>query len=130
MKPTTFNQKLILYVLSEQLLDCGDNPPYSASSVRYALEQVFNYNWGGIYECMWSVPSMSKVRRTLRDLWHGGAIVGTRVKEDSYDDSLLDWVIGYQIAEAAQSKRKKSKRLHVAGFSPSSIRVWNSKPKR
>jgi hypothetical protein len=32
------------------------------------------------------------------ELWHGGAIVGTRVKNDGFNGSLSCWVIRYQLS--------------------------------
>jgi hypothetical protein len=41
----TKNRKLILQALAES--NKYENPPYSASSVRYTLETAFEYKWQG-----------------------------------------------------------------------------------
>lgn len=90
----TANRKLILQVLA--YFDQYDKPPYSASSVRYTLETAFEYKWKG-YE-MKTLPSLIQIHRTLKDLWHGGTIVGTRVKDDGFNGSLPCWVVRYQLS--------------------------------
>lgn len=115
----TKNRTLILQALAES--NEYDKPPYSASSIRYTLENAFNYKWQG-YD-MKTLPSIIQIHRTLKDLWHGGAIVGTRVKDDGgFNGSLPCWVIRYQlsgdveknyiVSECQALHRKVSKAKH------------------
>lgn len=91
----TKNRTLILQALAES--NEYDKPPYSASSIRYTLENAFNYKWQG-YD-MKTLPSIIQIHRTLKDLWHGGLIVGTRVKDDGgFNGSLPCWVVRYQLS--------------------------------
>lgn len=92
----TFNRRLILFVLSED--SEGTPPPHSASLISYTLENAFNYKWHGIYESMKTIPNKQQIHRTLRELWHGGLIVGSRLKEDWNNDNLPRWVIEYQLS--------------------------------
>lgn len=61
---TTFNRRLILLVLSEPTED--SQPPHSASTVLYTLENAINYKWTGLNEGMKAVPSKQQLHRTLR----------------------------------------------------------------
>jgi hypothetical protein len=88
----TNNRKLILQALANN--DGYDLPPFSASSIRYTLENAFNFKWQG-YD-MNAVASIAQIHRTLRDLWRGGLIVGTRVKCDVHN--LPHFEIRYQVA--------------------------------
>lgn len=91
----TKNRKLILQVLAER--NQYDNPPYSAYSVVHSmLEDAFKYKWHG-YD-MKTLPSLIQVHRTLKDLWHSGLIVGTRVKEEGFNGALPSWVVRYQLS--------------------------------
>jgi hypothetical protein len=90
----TKNRQLILQALQDG--DGYDLPPFSASSVRYTLETAFNHKWQG-YE-MKTLPSLIQIHRTLKDLWHSGLIVGTRVKEDGFNGALPSWVVRYQLS--------------------------------
>jgi hypothetical protein len=92
----TFNRRLILLVLSED--SEGTPPPHSASTIHYCLENAFNYKWSGLYESMKALPNKQQIHRTLRELWQGGLIVGSRVKEDYNADCLPRWVIEYQLS--------------------------------
>jgi hypothetical protein len=92
----TKNRKLILEALA--YTDDWDKPPYSASNIRYRLEDAFEYKWQG-YE-MKTLPSLIQIHRTLKDLWHDGAIVGSRTKEDDGSiGSVPHWVIRYQLSD-------------------------------
>jgi hypothetical protein len=94
MKMTT-NRRLTLLALAETFEDL---PPYSASSIAYALTNAFNYKWPR-YEALKSIPNKQQIHRTLRDLWRDGLIVGTRIKEDaSHGGGLPSWVILYQLS--------------------------------
>jgi hypothetical protein len=90
----TKNRKLILQALAES--NKYENPPYSASSVRYTLETAFEYKWQG-YD-MKTLPSLIQIHRTLKDLWYSGLVVGTRVKADWYDNALPCWIVLYQLS--------------------------------
>ncbi len=115
----TFNRRLILLALSEPI--DGTPPPHSASSIGYALGHAFAYKWPGLYESMKSVPNKQQIHRTLKELWHGGFIVGSRVKQDWNQNRLPSWVIEYQLSgdvyhnwlvaecSAVYSKVKKAK---------------------
>jgi hypothetical protein len=92
----TFNRRLILLVLSED--SEGTPPPHSASTIHSCLENAFNYKWRGLYESMKALPNKQQIHRTLRELWQGGLIVGSRVKEDYNADCLPRWVIEYQLS--------------------------------
>jgi hypothetical protein len=93
----TFNRKLILSALQETF---DGLPPHSASFVQYTLQAAIKYKWTGEpYESMKTLPTIQQIHRTLRDLWHEGVIVGTRVKEDWRDNCLPCWVIYYQLSE-------------------------------
>ena len=92
----TFNRKLILEALTD---DSDGLPPHSANSVFYTLENAFNFKWDcEPYKRMKTLPSIIQIHRTLRDLWHSGAIVGTRVKEDGFNGALPSWVVRYQLS--------------------------------
>ncbi len=90
----TKNRKLILQALAES--NEYENPPYSASSVRYTLETAFEYKWQG-YD-MKTLPSLIQIHRTLKELWHSGLIVGMRKKADWYDKALPCWIVEYQLS--------------------------------
>ena len=95
----TTNRRLTLLALA----DGGEDlPPYSASSIAYALAHAFNYKWQG-YEDLKTIPNKQQVHRTLRDLWRDGLIVGTRIKEDAhYGGGLPSWVILYQLSSEVE----------------------------
>jgi len=64
----TKNRTVILKCLTEPNIDCGGIPPYSASSIRYMLEDNFEY-YGAV-----NPVSISQINRTLRDLHAAGLI--------------------------------------------------------
>ncbi|MDO9422859.1 MAG: hypothetical protein Q7T40_01535 [Methylobacter sp.] len=97
MKLTT-NRKLTLLAIST---GNGDEPPYEASSIGDMLSQAITYGWDG-FEALKSTPNKQQVHRTLRDLWHGGLIVGTRVKEEPYGGGLPCWVVRYQLSSEVE----------------------------
>jgi hypothetical protein len=47
---------------------------------------------------MKTLPSLIQIHRTLKDLWHSGLIVGTRVKEEGFNGTLPCWVVRYQLS--------------------------------
>lgn len=116
----TKNRLLILQALTE---DFDGLPPHSASFVHYTLKASIENNWEGEpYESMKTLPNIQQVHRTLRELWHGGYIVGTRIKRESYgNQGLPRWEVCYQLAtdatrngllaeiDAVVSKVKKAK---------------------
>lgn len=91
----TFNRRLILLALSEPI--DGSPPPHSASLIGHELENVFNSKGTGLYEEMKSIPNKQQIHRTLKELWHGGFIVGSRVKVDRYSQ-LPCWEVQYQLS--------------------------------
>jgi hypothetical protein len=92
----TFNRRLVLLVLSEPTED--GQPPHSASTIIYILENALKYKWtGGLYADMTFVPCKQQVYRTLRDLWRGGLIVGSRYKRDGDNGCLPFWEVEYQL---------------------------------
>lgn len=93
----TFNRRLILSVLAEGIDD--KPPPHSASSIGYSLGNAFNYKWDcGLYPGMSTLPNKRQIHRTLKELWGGGFIVGTRIKVDGYNGRLAYWEIEYQLS--------------------------------
>lgn len=96
MKMTT-NRKLTLLALKAGSVGSWDQPPYSAYSIADTFESAFNYKWIG-YEELKNIPSKQQINRTLRDLWRDGLVVGSRVKEESYNGALPHWVIRYQLS--------------------------------
>lgn len=90
----TNNRKLILQALSDG--DGYDLPPFSVSSVRYMLENAFNFKWTG-YD-MKTIPSVIQIHRTMRDLFHGGLVVGTRFKCPPLSEGLAFWEVRYQLS--------------------------------
>ncbi len=119
----TFNRRLILLALSDQV--DGTPPPHSASSIGYALAGAFQSNWGGLYDEMKTLPNKQQIHRTLKELWHGGLIVGNRRKADRYGQ-LPCWEVEYQlsgevyrnwlIAECAAVYRKVNKAKNGFNF--------------
>jgi hypothetical protein len=81
---TTFNKRLILEALRENY---DSQPPHSAKSIFYILENAFNYKWTGIYEGMKTLPNENQIRRTLRSLAKEGLIVGEQRLMEWYDNS-------------------------------------------
>ena len=80
----TLNKQLILEALKENY---DSQPPHSASSIFYILENAFNFKWTGIYEGMKTLPSINQIRRTLRSLAKEGVIVGEQRLMDYWDSS-------------------------------------------
>ena len=94
----TFNRRLILSVLVDEIESC--QPPHAAGFIGYALKNAFTYKWtDGIYPDMTTVPNKRQIHRTLSELWHGGLIVGTRVKVEGYSGHLPYWEIEYQLCD-------------------------------
>ncbi|WP_262965379.1 hypothetical protein [Methylobacter psychrophilus] len=92
----TFNRRLMLEVLADEI--DGRQPPHGAGSIRSNLENAFNYKWNyGLYPSMVTLPNKRQIHRTLKELWHGGLIVGTRVKVEGYSGHLPYWEIEYQL---------------------------------
>ncbi|WP_394752650.1 hypothetical protein [Crenothrix sp.] len=102
LKRMTKNRTLLLKVLSSELPDCGGQPPYSASSVHYTLNNAFEYTWDG-YGNMATLPSIRQIHRTLRDLWHEGLIVASREKIDGIRDGLPYWEMSFQLSTDVES---------------------------
>ena len=93
----TFNRRLVLLVLSEP--NEGTQPPHSASTILYTLEAAVKYKWTeGLYGQMELVPSKQQLYRTLRELWHGGLIVGSRYKQEADNGYLPYWEVEYQLS--------------------------------
>jgi hypothetical protein len=65
------------------------------------LKQAFDYKWPGLYRQMKTIPNKQQIHRTLRELWQGGLIVGSRVKETDYTP-LPYWVVQYQLSSDAE----------------------------
>jgi len=96
---TTFNKRLILEALTENF---DSQPPHSASSIFYILENAFNLKWSGIYEGMKTIPSENQIRRTLRSLAKEGLIVSRKVKNDwggAKQNRLPYWELEWQLAD-------------------------------
>lgn len=95
---TTFNRKLILSALQETF---DGIPPHSASFVRYRLQTAFELKWEiEPYRNMKTIPNIQQIHRTLRDLWHGGLIVGMRQLDEPLSNNCLPyWVVYYQLSE-------------------------------
>lgn len=119
----TFNRRLILLALSEHIE--GNPSPHSASSIGYALKNAFASKWPGLYENMNTLPNKQQIHRTLKELWHGGFIVGSRFKIDRYEQ-LPCWEIRYQLigdvyrkwlaAKCDEVYRKVQKAKHGVNF--------------
>ena len=93
----TFNRRLMLFALAEDME--GKPPPHSASSVGYNLGNAFNrWNYEP-YQSMTTLPNSRQIHRTLKELWHGGLIVGTRRKVEGYSGRLPYWEIEYQLCD-------------------------------
>ena len=93
----TFNRRLIIAVLGGEIDSYP--PPHSASSIRYNLANAFKYKWEGEpYSSMTILPTKRQLYRTLKELWVGGFIVGTRRKADYDRDLLPYWEIEYQLS--------------------------------
>ncbi|MGZ8190052.1 MAG: hypothetical protein ACXWTS_02350 [Methylococcaceae bacterium] len=93
----TFNRQLILSVLSENI--DGSPPPHSAGTIGYSLENAFNCTWNvEPYASMKTLPNKRQIHRTLKELWQGGFIVGSRVKIEGYNGQLPYWEIEYQLS--------------------------------
>ena len=91
----TFNRRLTLFALAEDI--DGTPPPHSASSVEYNLGNAFKVWELEPYQSMTTVPNSRQIHRTLKELWHGGLIVGTRRKVEGYGGRLPYWEIEYQL---------------------------------
>ena len=96
----TINRSLTLLALSQ---DADDNqlPPHSAATLIYMFNIAFEYKWSG-YELLKQVPSKQQVHRTLRELWAGGLIVGSRVKEQPSRVHLPYWELKFQLSSAVE----------------------------
>ncbi len=75
----TQNRKLILRLLDDNIDDCGGCPPYSASSLHYALHENGFAEWyakqDGIEPPATNPPSIQQIHRTLKDLAAAGLII-------------------------------------------------------
>ena len=76
----TFNRKLILHVLGDEIE--SRPPPHSASSIGYWLNISIGCKDGGVFENMRTVPNKQQIHRTLKDLLRAGLIIGTKIKEE------------------------------------------------
>jgi hypothetical protein len=86
-----------------------------------AFKTALELKWYGIYSEMKVCPSVNQINRTLRELWHIGLIVGTRVKQEPFDKGLMYWAVEYQLSSevyknwitaecnAVHSKTKRAK---------------------
>ena len=94
----TFNRKLILHVLGDEIE--SRRPPHSASSIGYWLNISIGCKDGGVFENMRTVPNKQQIHRTLKDLLRAGLITGTKKKEEAnnYGNRLPQWVVYYQLA--------------------------------
>lgn len=94
----TFNKRLILEALKENY---DSQPPHSASSIFYILENAVTYKWTGIYEGMKTLPSLNQIRRTLRSLAKEGLIVSRRVKNNDCvnQNRLPYWELEWQLTD-------------------------------
>ena len=92
----TFNRRLMLSVLADEIE--GSLPPHGANHIGYALENAFKYKWDyDLYPGMVTIPNKRQIHRTLRELWIGGFIVGTRRKVEDFNDRLPYWEVEYQL---------------------------------
>jgi len=85
----TKNRLQILDVLDSCLPDCGGNPPYSVSSVMYALEM------DGIKH------TRSAVFRTVKDLFDNGLLIRVKEPLDRYE-GLNGFQWSYQLADKVE----------------------------
>ncbi len=94
----TFNRKLILSALQETF-ECL--PPHSASFIQYMLQAAIENKWTcEPYRSMKTIPNIQQIHRTLKDLWHGGLIVGMRQLDEPLNNNCLSsWVVYYQLSE-------------------------------
>ncbi len=92
----TANRKHVLAALADTGGDCGD-PPHSAADVAWVLMNAHKYHWEG-FESLKAVPTKQQIHRTLKELWHEGAIVASREKMDRRNN-LPGWVVMYEVAE-------------------------------
>lgn len=93
----TFNRRLILAALSDDA--DGSPPPHSAHSIGCSLDNAFNYKCDSEpYTLMKTKPNKRQIHRTLKELWQGGFIVGTRVKVEGYCGQLPYWQVEYQLS--------------------------------
>ena len=93
----TFNRKLMLAVLADEI--DGRQPPHSASSIEYTLDNAFNYKWTDEpYSSMTTLPTKRQIYRTLKDLLGAGLIVGARIKSNCSNTQLAYWENEYQLS--------------------------------
>lgn len=90
----TFNRQLVLTALTEY---DEETPPYSATAVTYTLKNAFVFKWSGIYSRMKTAPNLSQVHRTLRDLAHGGLIIGEKILSADTGHPLPQYEIRWQL---------------------------------
>jgi hypothetical protein len=90
----TKNRMLILKVLSEPIDDVY--PPHAASSIFWDLKNDFEN--GGKYFGIKTLPQMPQIHRTLRELLAGELIVGTRIKMNFDGNRLPFWETRYQLS--------------------------------
>jgi len=112
MLKQTRNRKAILKCLTEPNVDCGGQPPYSASDVHYMLEHGFK--WYGASKPV----SISQINRTLRDLLKAGVIIRSSRIDEPFETGLPRLVNYYQLAGAVdrnELKREINLALRAAG---------------
>jgi hypothetical protein len=110
----TFNRRLVLQVLSEPT--DGRQPPHSARTVLYTLENALKYKWtGGLYADLKFVPCKQQVYRTLKELWHGGLIVGSRNKREGDNGRLPYWELTYQLCREVDRNEINQTLVTTAG---------------
>jgi hypothetical protein len=85
----TRNRQVIIKCLSEPNADCGGAPPYSASSIRYMLEQA--PEWYGAPRPV----SISQINRTLMDLYVAGLIIFEYRLDEPYGKQGLPQRVKY-----------------------------------
>jgi hypothetical protein len=100
---STKNRKLILRLLNENIFDCGGCPPYSASSLHYALH---NNRYAELYAEQDNVPppaneppSIQQIHRTLKDLATEGVITCEYRLDVPYGKGLPQKVAYWQLTD-------------------------------
>lgn len=102
----TQNQRLILRLLADNLEDCGGVPPYSISSLHYAINDAGYSKW---YDKQDGLPlgttptieSTSNIRSNLSHLLKRGLVLcESRIDDDCGTDCLPKRINFYQLANA------------------------------
>lgn len=108
MKLTT-NRKLIMRLLDDQLPDCGNTPPYSASSLHWALHNNGFAEWyaehDGLLPPIHKPPTIQQIHRTLKDLAKAGLITCEYRMDDHYHKGLPKKVAYWQLADKAERNK-------------------------